>query len=154
MSRTAWHDNAFVGLPIAAAQDGYLYYQEFGLNDGSGDLPVPLNAYIESSTVDIAEGDQFMFASRIIPDITFRNSDNSPTATFTIKARNYPGGSYFGASNNAVVSTAIVPVQLFTEQSFIRVRGRSVALRVESNQVNTAWRLGSPRLDVRPDGRR
>jgi hypothetical protein len=154
MGRTAWQDNAFVGLPIAAAQDGYLYYQEFGLNDGSGDLPVPLNAYIESSTVDIAEGDQFMFASRIIPDITFRNSDNSPTATFTIKARNYPGSGYFGTSNNAVVSTATVPVQLFTEQSFIRVRGRSVALRVESNQVNTAWRLGSPRLDVRPDGRR
>jgi hypothetical protein len=154
MSRTAWHDNAFAGLPIAAAQDGYIYYQESGLNDGSGDVPVPLNAYIESSVVDIGEGDQFMFASRIIPDITFRNSTTEPTATFTIKARNYPGGSYFGASNNAVVSTATVPVQLFTEQSFIRVRGRSVALRVESNQVNTAWRLGSPRLDVRPDGRR
>jgi hypothetical protein len=154
MSRTAWQDNAFAGLPIAAAQDGYLYYQESGLNDGSGDVPVPLNAYIESSDVDIGAGDQFMFASRIIPDITFRNSTTEPTATFTIKARNYPGGNYFGTSNNSVVSTATVPVQLFTEQSFIRVRGRSVALRVESNQVNTAWRLGSPRLDVRPDGRR
>jgi hypothetical protein len=154
MSRTAWQDNAFAGLPIAAAQDGYIYYQESGLNDGSGDVPVPLNAYIESSVVDIGEGDQFMFASRIIPDITFRNSTTEPTATFTIKARNYPGGNYFGTSNNSVVSTATVPVQLFTEQSFIRVRGRSVALRVESNQVNTAWRLGSPRLDVRPDGRR
>jgi hypothetical protein len=154
MSRTAWHDNAFAGLPIAAAQDGYLYYQESGLNDGSGDIPVPLNAYIESSVVDIGEGDQFMFASRIIPDITFRNSTTEPTATFTIKARNYPGGNYFGTSNNSVVSTATVPVQLFTEQSFIRVAWRSVALRVESNQVNTAWRLGSPRLDVRPDGRR
>jgi hypothetical protein len=154
MSRTAWQDNAFAGLPIAAAQDGYLYYQESGLNDGSGNVPVPLNAYIESSVVDIGEGDQFMFASRIIPDITFRNSTTEPTATFTIKARNYPGGNYFGTSNNSVVSTATVPVQLFTEQSFIRVRGRSVALRVESNQVNTAWRLGSPRLDVRPDGRR
>jgi hypothetical protein len=154
MSRTAWQDNAFAGLPIAAAQDGYIYYQESGLNDGSGDIPVPLNAYIESSVVDIGEGDQFMFASRIIPDITFRNSTTEPTATFTIKARNYPGGNYFGTSNNSVVSTATVPVQLFTEQSFIRVRGRSVALRVESNQVNTAWRLGSPRLDVRPDGRR
>jgi hypothetical protein len=154
MSRTAWQDNAFAGLPIAAAQDGYLYYQESGLNDGSGDVPTPLNAYIESSDVDIGEGDQFMFASRIIPDITFRNSTTDATATFTIKARNYPGGNYFGTSNNSVVSTATVPVQLFTEQSFIRVRGRSVALRVESNQVNTAWRLGSPRLDVRPDGRR
>jgi hypothetical protein len=96
-----------------------------------------------------------MFASRIIPDITFRNSDyrvqllRSQLKHVTIRV-----GNYFGTSNNAVVSTATVPVQLFTEQSFIRVRGRSVALRVESNQVNTAWRLGSPRLDVRPDGRR
>jgi hypothetical protein len=154
MARTAWEDNGYTGLPIAASQDGYLYYQEYGLNDNSGDLPVPLNAYIESSAIDIGEGEQFMFASRIIPDITFRNSTTDPTATFTIKARNYPGGSYFNTSNNSVVSTATVPVQLFTEQAFIRVRGRSVALRVESDQVDTAWRLGSPRLEIRPDGRR
>lgn len=154
MARTAWQDNGYTGLPIAASQDGYLYYQEYGLNDNSGDLPAPLNAYIESSAIDIGEGEQFMFASRIIPDITFRNSTTDPTATFTIKARNYPGGSYFNTSNNSVVSTATVPVQLFTEQAFIRVRGRSVALRVESDQVDTAWRLGSPRLEIRPDGRR
>ena len=154
MARTAWQDNGYTGLPIAASQDGYLYYQEYGLNDNSGDLPVPLNAYIESSAIDIGEGEQFMFASRIIPDITFRNSTTDPTATFTIKARNYPGGSYFNTSNNSVASTATVPVQLFTEQAFIRVRGRSVALRVESDQVDTAWRLGSPRLEIRPDGRR
>lgn len=154
MARTAWQDNGYTGLPIAASQDGYLYYQEYGLNDNSGELPVPLNAYIESSAIDIGEGEQFMFASRIIPDITFRNSTTDPTATFTIKARNYPGGSYFNTSNNSVVSTATVPVQLFTEQAFIRVRGRSVALRVESDQVDTAWRLGSPRLEIRPDGRR
>ena len=154
MARTAWQDTAVSGFPIAAANDGYLYFQEYGINDLSGNAAAPINAYIESSAIDIAEGDQFMFVSRIIPDITFRNSTTDPLATFTLKARNYPGGSYFGTSNNEVVRTATVPVQQFTEQSFIRVRGRSVALRVESNQVNTAWRLGSPRLDVRPDGRR
>ena len=154
MDRTAWQDTAVSGFPIAAANDGYLYFQEYGINDISGNEAVPINAYIESSAINIAEGDQFMFISRIIPDITFRNSTTDPLATFTLKARNYPGGSYFGTSNNEVVRTATVPVQQFTEQSFIRVRGRSVALRVESNQVNTAWRLGSPRIDVRPDGKR
>ena len=154
LSRTAWSDNVRGGLPIAASPDGYLYFQETGMNDGSNNPPTPLSAYVESSTVDIGEGDRFMFAHRLLPDITFRNSTGNPTATFSIKARNYPGESFSGTSSNSVVSSQTVPVQLFTDEYFIRVRGRAVALRIESNQVNTAWRLGSPRLDLRPDGRR
>ena len=154
LSRTAWSDNVRGGLPIAASPDGYLYFQETGMNDGSNNPPSPLSAYVESSTVDIGEGDRFMFAHRLLPDITFRNSTGNPTATFSIKARNYPGESFSGTSSNSVVSSQTVPVQLFTDEYFIRVRGRAVALRIESNQVNTAWRLGSPRLDLRPDGRR
>ena len=154
LSRTAWSDNVRGGLPIAASPDGYLYFQETGMNDGSNNPPTPLSAYVESSTVDIGEGDRFMFAHRLLPDITFRNSTGNPTATFSIKARNYPGESFSSTSSNSVVSSQTVPVQLFTDEYFIRVRGRAVALRIESNQVNTAWRLGSPRLDLRPDGRR
>ena len=154
LSRTAWSDNVRGGLPIAASPDGYLYFQETGMNDGSNNPPSPLSAYVESSTVDIGEGDRFMFAHRLLPDITFRNSTGNPTATFSIKARNYPGESFSSTSSNSVVSSQTVPVQLFTDEYFIRVRGRAVALRIESNQVNTAWRLGSPRLDLRPDGRR
>ena len=154
LSRTAWSDNVRGGLPIAASPDGYLYFQETGMNDGSNNPPTPLSAYVESSTVDIGEGDRFMFAHRLLPDITFRNSTGNPTATFSIKARNYPGESFSNTSSNSVVSSQTVPVQLFTDEYFIRVRGRAVALRIESNQVNTAWRLGSPRLDLRPDGRR
>ena len=154
LSRTAWSDNVRGGLPIAASPDGYLYFQETGMNDGSNNPPSPLSAYVESSTVDIGEGDRFMFAHRLLPDITFRNSTGNPTATFSIKARNYPGESFSNTSSNSVVSSQTVPVQLFTDEYFIRVRGRAVALRIESNQVNTAWRLGSPRLDLRPDGRR
>ena len=154
LPRTAWSDNVRGGLPIAASPDGYIYFQETGMNDGSNNPPTPLSAYVESSTVDIGEGDRFMFAHRLLPDITFRNSTGNPTATFSIKARNYPGESFSSTSSNSVVSSQTVPVQLFTDEYFIRVRGRAVALRIESNQVNTAWRLGSPRLDLRPDGRR
>ena len=155
MPRTAWVDRGTLGYPIAASPDNYLYYQENGLNDGSNNPPTALSPYIESSVVDIGEGDQFMFASRVIPDLTFRNSTSaSPTATFTIKARNFPGDNFISSDANAVTKTASVPVEQFTDQVFIRLRGRSMSIRIESNQTNTAWRLGDPRLDVRTDGRR
>ena len=93
--------------------------------------------------------------SRLIPDITFRNSSAvSPSATFTLKARNYPGGAYLQNDASSVVKSASVPVEQFTVQNNVRLRGRSIALRVESNTVGVGWRLGAPRIDVRPDGRR
>jgi hypothetical protein len=155
MSRTAWVDRGVFGNPIAASSDNYLYYQDSGFNDGSNNPPTALNPYIESSVVDIGEGDQFMFATRVIPDLTFRNSTAAnPTATFTIKARNFPGGNFISSDANSVTKTASVPVEQFTDEVFIRLRGRSMSIRVESNQTNTSWRLGDPRLDVRTDGRR
>lgn len=155
MTRTAWIDRSVLSFPLAVSTDGYLYYHESGLNDGSVNPPAPLAPYIESSVVDIGDGDQFMFATRLIPDLTFRNSTNSsPTATLTLKARNFPGGAYFAAEDQAVTKTASFPVEQFTNQLFLRMRARSMSLRIESNQTNTAWRLGDPRLDVRTDGRR
>ena len=155
MNRTAWADSGLVQYPLASTGDGQVYFQEFGLDDGSANPPVALAPYIESSVVDMGEGDQFMFASRLIPDLTFRSSpDSGPSATMTIAARNFPGDAFSGADANPVVKTATLPVERFTDQLFIRIRGRSMSLRIESAQVGTAWRLGSPRLEVRTDGRR
>jgi hypothetical protein len=155
LSRTAWQDRNVLSFPIAASTDGYVYYQENGLDDGSANPPVALAPYIESSVVDMGDGDQFMFATRVIPDLTFRNSTNvAPTATLTLKARNFPGGAYFATDSDPVVKTASHPVEQFTNQLFTRLRGRSISLRIESNQTGTAWRLGDPRLDLRTDGRK
>ena len=155
MPRTAWVDRGVLGYPLAASADNYLYYQESGFNDGSNNPPTALSPYIESSVIDIGEGDQFMFATRVIPDLTFRNSTAAnPSATFTIKARNFPGDNFISSDANAVTKTASVPVEQFTDQVFIRLRGRSMSIRIESSQTNTSWRLGDPRLDVRTDGRR
>ena len=155
MPRTAWQDRNVLSFPTAISPDGYIYYQESGLNDGSVNPPVALAPYIESSVIDMGDGDQFMFATRVIPDLTFRNSTNeAPTATMTLKARNFPGGAYFATDSDPVVKTASHPVEQFTNQLFTRLRGRSISLRIESNQTGTAWRLGDPRLDLRTDGRR
>jgi hypothetical protein len=155
ISRTAWADRGVRGFPMGVSPDGYIYYHENGLNDGSVSPAAPLNAYIESSAIDMGEGDQFMFATRIIPDITFRNSTSiSPVVTLTIKARNFPGGAYFAQDNDPVTKTASLPVEQFTTQLYTRLRGRSLSLRVESDLVGVAWRLGDPRIDVRSDGRK
>ena len=154
IGRTAWIDRGTYKYPIATGPSGYLYYHEFGLDDGSTNPPGPIHAYIESAAVDISEGDQFMFAHRLLPDITFRNSPDTPLATFTLKAKNFPGGALFGDDATTTTRTSVVPVEQFTTQTYVRIRGRAMALRVESNQTETAWRLGVPRLDIRTDGRR
>ena len=154
LSRTAWLGRGVFAYPIAAGTDGYLYYQEFGINDGSQNPPVGINAYIQSNAFDMGDGDNFMSAWRVIPDITFRNSDSSPQATITVKTQDFPGGGFLEEESSSVVRTATVPVEKFTTEQFIRLRGRSMAFRLESNQYNTSWRLGAPRIDVRKDGRR
>ena len=155
MSRTAWADRGVRAYPLGVSPDGYIYFHESGLNDGSVNPPVALSPYVESSAVDMGDGDQFMFANRIIPDLTFRNSSAiTPVATLTLKARNFPGGAYFGQDSDPVTKTSSLPVEQFTTQLFTRIRGRSISLRVESNLLNVAWRLGSPRIDIRTDGRK
>jgi len=155
LARTAWIDRGINDFPIAAGADGYLYLQEFGCCDGSTTPLSVIGAYIESSQVDIQDGDNFVFIRRVIPDLTFEGSTtDTPSANLIIKTRNFPGGDYLQSDTAQVTRTAVVPVEQFTNQVHIRLRGRSFALRVESDSLGTAWRLGSPRLDVRGDGRR
>ena len=151
MPRTYWMDRGIYDNPIAAGPNNYLYTQETGFDaDGSA-----ITAYIESSQIDIGDGDQFAFIKRLIPDLTFRNSTaSSPSANFTIKTRNFPGGVYLQSNEKTVTKTASVPVEQFTDQVHLRLRGRSFAMRIESDDSGVGWRLGSPRLDIRPDGRR
>jgi len=155
LTRTAWVDRGVNENPIAAGRDGYLYNHEVGFDDGSTNPASPIVAYIESSQFDIGDGDQFSFVRRLIPDLTFRNSTaETPTANFTVKARNFPGGAYLQDNSKAVEKTASVPVEQFTQDAHIRLRGRSIAIKVDSSTTGTGWRLGSPRIDVRSDGRR
>ena len=154
LARTAMLDRGVRLYPIGAGVDRYLYNHEYGLNDGSTTPPSPLNAYIESSPMDIGEGDRFSFVRRILPDVSFVNSNNTPQLNMILKTQNYPGSNYQSGSDSGIYQTAVVPVQQFTPVKDIRLRGRSVIFRIESDRVGTRWILGSPRLEVQPDGRR
>jgi hypothetical protein len=156
LARTAWLDRGVNDFPIAANTDSYLYNHESGFDDGSTNTA--LSAHIESSQMDIQDGDGFLFIRRILPDLTFRTStgpeDASPSANLILKARNFPGTNYGTPETGGVTQTSTSPIEQFTDQVHVRLRGRSFALRVESTAEGVGWRLGSPRVDIRPDGRR
>jgi hypothetical protein len=155
LARTAWVDRGINDYPVATFTDGRQYFQELGLDDNTASPAVAINAHIESSQIDLADGEQFAFIRRIIPDVTFENSTAaSPNVVFTTKVRDFPGGNYDAEDAATVTRSATTPVEQFTNQVHLRLRGRSFALRVASSDTETQWRLGSPRLDVRPDGRR
>jgi hypothetical protein len=155
LERNAWLDSPLREFPQASYTDNalersYLIDHENGTNDEDA----PLVAYIQSSDFDLMDGDQFMLTRRIIPDINFAGSSAAnPEANFVIRPRNFPGSTYQSNASNTqrVIQTT---VNQFTDQVFLRARARQVALKVESTGLDTQWQLGSPRLDMRPDGKR
>jgi hypothetical protein len=162
LARTAWLDSPIRPEPMAAGYGGQLLYQESGNDDGTTTVALPIEAYCQSSDFDIGDGHNFGLVTRIIPDVTFDGSNVSqPTVTFGVRPRQNPGANYGVSDNEPVTSVnAYSPtiryynVQQFTQYVYVRVRGRQMAFRVGSDTLGTAWQLGAPRLDVRPDGRR
>ena len=165
MSRTAWLDSGLQDVPIAAnyvtaTLTGNLINHETGLNDNTTGTAVAIDAYIGSSEFDIGDGHNFGFVWRVLPDLTFENATNSPAAvapqvTMTLYGLANSGSGTTSSANGTVVKgSTYVITEEFTGQIFTRMRGRQMIFKISSNQVNTCWQLGAPRIDIRPDGRR
>jgi hypothetical protein len=165
MSRTAWLDSGLQSYPIAAnyfsnTLTGNLINHETGLNDNTTGTPVAIDAYISSSEFDIGDGHNFGFVWRVLPDLTFENATNTPAAvapqvTMTLYGLANSGSGTTSSANGTVVKgSTYVITEEFTGQIFTRMRGRQMIFKISSNQVNTCWQLGAPRIDIRPDGRR
>ncbi len=155
LNRTVWLDRGVESFPIAASTDHALYFHERGFDDGSTSPATAITSFIESSQMSLGEGDNFVFLRRLIPDLTFRDSTAvTPSATMTLEARNYPGGEYLQTNSKTVSKTASVPVEQWTNQVNVRLRGRSFAFKIETTDAGVGWRLGSPRVEVQPDGMR
>ena len=160
LGRTAWLDSGLRSYPIAATYSNNLVNHEEGLNDNQTATTAAIDAYISSSEFDIGDGHNFGFVWRVLPDLTFEDSVNSPAGAVPSVAMTLYG---LANSGSGVTSTASQPVaksstyvitEEFTGQIFTRMRGRQMIFKISSNQIGTAWQLGAPRIDIRPDGRR
>jgi hypothetical protein len=146
LSRTSWVDRGVYQYPMAT--DSNLVYNHEKGNDNDG---TAFTSFIESSPIDVQDGDQFVFIRRMIPDVSFEKSDtglsnDNKQAVFSLKAQRSPNGGFVKTSTNTVNSS--------TELNHLRLRGRSFGLRVESTTQGVNWRLGTPRVDLRADGDR
>ena len=162
LGRTAWTDIGVTSnFPIAATYANNLVQHEIGNDDNTTASTLPIEAYITSSEFDIDDGDRFGFVWRVLPDVTFRGSTApSPSATLTLLPLQNSGSGYNspaslgGSDNGAVTRTATVPIEAFTGQVNIRVRGRQMSIKMASDAVGVQWQMGTPRLEIRPDGRK
>lgn len=141
--RSAWVDKGIYEYPMASVAT--LIYNHEKTNDDDG---TAMTSFIESSPIDIGDGDDFVFVQRLIPDISFNNSETNAInqAVFTIKGERFPGTGY--------VTSKAVNVEDNSTQNYVRVRGRAFGVRIESSNALMNWRLGSPRIELRADGKR
>jgi len=160
MARTAWLDSGLRAYPLAATYSNNLVNHEQGLNNNETDTTIAISASISSSEFDIGDGHNFAFVWRVLPDLTFENATTSPTGDQAVVTMELYG---LANSGSGVTSDASQPVRAsssyniteeFTGQIFTRFRGRQMIFKISSNQINTTWQLGAPRIDIRPDGRR
>ena len=156
MERTAWLDTPLRHWPAATNSnsttytDGYLYNHEDGIDDDV----LPMTAYIQSNDFDLVDGEQLMLRRRMVPDIDFSGSTaTTPYVTLEIRSRNFPG-SAFNTNTDDTSRVTQTAVDVYTGQVFLRVRARQMALKITSDSLGSQWQLGSPRIDVRQDGKR
>jgi hypothetical protein len=162
IERTAWLDTPLRQYPQATnttitvngndvtTNGGHLYRHEDGTDDdGQG-----MVSYIQSSDIDLDDGDKFVLTRRILPDVSFNGSTAAtPEVTLQIRPRNFPGSAF---SNDAADTQRVIEnsVGLYTDQVFMRARARQMAFRIRSEASGVRWQLGAPRVDARPDGTR
>jgi hypothetical protein len=163
LSRTAWLDLDALHGVIAVSAEARLYEHDLGADDGSTNPATPIPAFIESGPIELSsegtfdKGDRMMFVRRVLPDVTFRMTETASTApsmNLVFKMQDKPGGGFGDSSSSPVQRIATVPIEEFTEECYVRLRGRSLTFRAESNSLGTNWRLGMTRIDARTDGQR
>jgi hypothetical protein len=161
LTRTAWIDSGLQDFPIAATYTNNLVEHENGVDDNETTTPTAISANISSAQFDIDDGDRFSFVNRVVPDITFDGSTaDNPAATLSLIPFNSSGSgisnptSQGGSNSGGITRSAVAPVEKYTDRLDIRIRARQMSLKIESSGAGVTWQLGSPRIDIRADGRR
>ena len=161
LGRTAWLDSGLRNFPLAATYSNNLVNHEDGIDDNETGANAAISANISSSQFDLGDGSRFSLISRVLPDMTFEGSTTgAPAATLTLQPMANSGSGFnsplseSGNSAGTITRTATAPIEQYTDELYMRVRGRQMVIKIESTGQGVMWQLGTPRLDTRPDGRR
>tara|TARA_Y100000114_G_C11760694_1_gene329478 strand:- start:1384 stop:3231 length:1848 start_codon:yes stop_codon:yes gene_type:complete len=130
--------NTYVQINGLTQGRSLIYRHESGVDaDGTA-----LQAFIQSGDGDIADGEEFSFINKVVPD--FQNMEGN--AVITLKTRDYP--------NDTRTTGEAVTVNNTTRFYNTRIRGRQSSLRIENEDVGDNWRFGTIRINIKADGKR
>ena len=135
LENTIANNEVISGLTDGATQT---FLHETG-NDADGEAII---VFVKSGVVQIGEGNEFSFVSKLIPDV----EDQLGVLNAKLEFKNYP--------NNSTAVTKTTSFSDTTDFVSLRGRGREFTVNLVSNTTGTAWRLGTQRFDIQPDGRR
>jgi hypothetical protein len=143
MPRSAWIDQSVLGPPISASSGGVIYQQETG-TDAAGQ---PMSWSYTTGYFRLAEGEDYVFVDRFIPDFKFGLFSGSSGAQIqmTFNVTNTPGG--------AVRSYGPYNVTQHTEFVSTRFRGGLVSITFSGHDIGSFSRLGYVRYRFAPMGR-
>ena len=143
VARSAWINESVLGPPIGAGLNQYLYQHETS-KDADG---VAMNSYFQTGYFALTEADVKTFIDQVWPDMKWGYFDGTQGANvlLTFYITDYPGTApvAYGPYTLTQATTYITP----------RFRGRLVAIRIESNDIGSWWRLGNIRYRAQADGK-
>jgi hypothetical protein len=139
LERASFHDfSPFVKKPFGFNNDGDFFIHE----DGDDDDTVAMDSFIESADFQIADGDELMHVSKLIPDFDRLTG----SVSVTLKGRKYPQKAQF--------EKGPYTADKLTDEMGVRIRARQIALRISQSGLRENFRMGSWKARVRPDGER
>lgn len=150
LERSAWIDRSVLGNPLGASAAGIVYKHEDGFDDDGN----PLMPLFETGDFYIDEGREFVFIDQVWPDFKWGLFGGSETAQIriTLLCRDAPGDTQ--REYGPFIASKATPYINPANPDGTRIRTRQCALRVDSIDVGSFWRLGKVRFRYSPDGRR
>lgn len=143
LARTAWINESVFGPPIGAGADQVIYQHETSTNADGG----ALNASFQTGYFVISDGEYKTFVDQVWPDMKWGYYGGAQTANvlLTFYVTDYPGDT----------PTAFGPFTLTQATEFVtpRFRGRLMSIKIESNDIDSFWRIGAMRYRFQPDGK-
>lgn len=143
IARSAWINESVLGPPIGAGLNQYIYQHETSKNADNA----AMNSYFQTGYFVLSEADVKMFIDQVWPDMKWGYYGGSQGANIllTFYVTDYPGQT----------PTAYGPFTLSQATTYVtpRFRGRLVSIKIESNDIDSFWRLGNFRYRIQPDGR-
>ena len=143
LSRTAWIDQSVLGPPIAASPDSYIWQHET-TEDAAGSAIV---SSMQTGYFVVNEAHEKTFIDLIWPDFKYGLYGGSQGASIQV--------TVYGADYPTDTPTAFGPFTMNSTTQYInlRMRARLVAMKFESSDLGSFWRIGNVRVRYAQDGK-